>query len=607
MCGIAGWVDWERDLSAERATAQAMVDTMVRRGPDAGGLWLSPRAALGNRRLVVIDAEGGRQPMVADDAAGEVVLTYNGELYNFRELRRELQARGHRFRTRSDTEVVLRAYLEWGESAVGRFDGMYAFAIWDAGRERLLLGRDRLGVKPLYYAPLRAGILFGSEPKAILANPLFRPCVDAEGLAEIFALPAAKTPGHAFLRGLHEVRPAHGLSFTRAGLRARRYWQLAAVEHRDDEATTAARVRELLSGAVGRQLVADVPLCALLSGGLDSSALTALAARELALDGRRVATFAVDFPSSEEHFAADAWRPALDGPYVRTVAAAVNARHADVVLETADLLSAAREALEARDLPGLALLDVPLLLLCRGARRGATVALSGESADEVFGGYPWFADAEALAAPTFPWMAGVPSPAMILAAEAQARLRVEEYTGDRYREALAEVPRLGAEGDRERRIREAFYLGITRFLPLLLDRNDRMSMAVGLEVRVPYCDHALVEYAWNVPWATKNAGGQEKGVLRRAVADLLPREIVERPKSAFPVPRDPAYAAATRQQARALIADHGSPLHALLDPTLLTMAVDWPEEAPHAAQVVWLLCYVLGVDAWLRRYRVSLV
>ena len=609
MCGIAGWIDWDRDLTTERRNVQAMIDTMACRGPDAEGLWLSARAAIGHRRLAVIDVEGGAQPMIADRRAGsELVLSFSGELYNFVELRRELQQLGHSFRTRSDTEVVLQAFARWGEGAVERFNGMYAFAIWDAKGEHLTLVRDRLGVKPLYYAPLPTGVLFGSEPKAILANPMFRPAIDREGLAELFALPAAKTPGHAIFRGLHEVKPAHTMRVTSSGIRERRYWQLTSQPHHADETATAATVRSLLGAAVSRQLVSDVPLGCLLSGGLDSSAITALAARTLSEhNGGPISTFDLDFAGSQDNFIPDAWRPSLDAPYVELVVEAVGAHHTHIVLDGSDLLVHADATLAARDLPSLHSFDVSLYLLCREVRRQATVALSGESADELFGGYPWYNDADALDAPTFPWLATQPAPSLVLNEQTRNALHLDEYVADRYAEALAEVPRLDGETGHARRMREVFYLSITRFLPIMLDRKDRMSMAVGLEVRVPYCDHELVEYVWNIPWETKSAGGQEKGILRRAIADLLPPEVVNRRKSGFPIARDPGHFAEVSQHMRAMLADPVSPLRDLLDTSLLSAVLEMPAGSFSGDLMVAGFSYLLGVDAWLRRYHVAIV
>jgi asparagine synthase (glutamine-hydrolysing) len=571
MCGITGWVDFERDLTKERTTAQAMTDTMACRGPDEEGLWVAPHAALGHRRLAVIDIEGGRQPMVAEeDKRVSAVLTYSGEVYNFHELRTELTARGHCFRTHSDTEVVLHAYLEWGEDFVTRLNGMYAFAIWDVQREELLLVRDRMGIKPLYYYPTPSGILFGSEPKAILANPLVEPTVDINGLRELLLF--VKTPEHAIFRGMYEVRPGQLVRVRREGISKRRYWTLESHEHTDDLDTTVRTVRELLDDIVARQLISDVPLCSLLSGGLDSSAITALAALALReQDGGKVRSFAVDFAGHTENFQPDEMRGTPDAPYVADLARHVGADHTDIVLDSNELMDPQARAavLHARDLPtGVGDMDTSLYLLFHAIRKQSTVALSGESADEVFGGYRWFHDPDAVNADTFPWLAAFRrgrAQAGLFDPDLMKQLDIEDYTADRYREALAEVTHLPGESGLEKRMREVCYLHLTRFVQALLDRKDRMSMAVGLEVRVPFCDHRLVEYVFNTPWSMKTFDGREKSLLRAAIRDVLPRSVVERIKSPYPSTQDPTYEQKLREEMAKLLANEDAPVLPLLN------------------------------------------
>ncbi|MEU8273319.1 asparagine synthase (glutamine-hydrolyzing) [Microbispora bryophytorum] len=611
MCGISGWVDYRRDLRGERETVQAMTDTMACRGPDAEGMWLAPHAAFGHRRLAIIDIEGGRQPMVADAGGDDVAaLTYSGEVYNFRELRAELTRRGRRFRTQSDTEVVLEAYLEWGEDFVSRLNGMYAFAIWDARREELLLVRDRMGIKPLYYYPTRGGVLFGSEPKAILVNPLAERVIDADGLREILAF--VKTPENGVFRGMHEVRPGQVVKVRREGLSKRRYWQLEAREHTDDLQTTIRTVRELLDDIIERQLISDVPLCTLLSGGLDSSAVTALAARALADEGG-VRSFSVDFAGYSENFQADDMRDTPDTPYVHDVVRHVGSDHTDIVLDSADLMDPVVRAavLRARDLPlGIGDMDTSLYLLFKAIRGHSTVALSGESADEVFGGYRWFHDPEAVNSGTFPWLAmrgqaGLSTRGEFLNEELLRKLDIPAYRADSYQRALAEVPRVPGETGLQKRMREVSYLHLTRFVQILLDRKDRMSMAVGLEVRVPFCDHRLVEYVFNAPWAMKTFDGHEKSLLRAATADVLPRSVVERRKVPYPSTQDPAYERALRAEVTRVLA--GDPaIGCLVDADKVRTMLDQPMGAVSLQGARTSLEGILQINAWLGAYDVRL-
>ncbi|MGW5606067.1 asparagine synthase (glutamine-hydrolyzing) [Streptomyces sp. NPDC003753] len=567
MCGITGWVSYGRDLRTETATLEAMTRTMACRGPDDSGTWIGGAAALGHRRLAIIDLPGGRQPMTAETPEGTVALVYSGETYNFTGLRRELTALGHRFTTDSDTEVVLRAYLEWGDALAERLNGMYAFAVWDGRRDTLVMIRDRMGIKPFYYHPTSDGVLFGSEPKAILANPLAPARVRLDGLRELFTL--VKTPGHAVWDGMREVEPGTVVTVDRQGVHRRVYWRLETRPHTDDRNTTIATVRALLEDIVRRQLVADVPRCTLLSGGLDSSAMTALAARQLAVHGEKVRSFAVDFVGQADHFVADELRATPDAPFVHDVARACATDHQDIVLDAQALadLDVRAKVIRARDLPmGLGDMDTSLYLLFQAVREQSTVALSGESADEVFGGYQQFFDEEARRADTFPWLVRYGrdwgEDADVLRPDLTETLDLKAFIADGYRTAVADIARLEGESDFEYRMRQICHLHLTRFVRVLLDRKDRTSMAVGLEVRVPFCDHRLVEYVYNTPWALKSFDGREKSLLREAAADLIPKSVYDRVKSPYPSTQDPKYALALQEHAKDLLA---RPSHRVFD------------------------------------------
>jgi asparagine synthase (glutamine-hydrolysing) len=611
MCGITGWVSYDRDLRAEAAALDAMTETMACRGPDDRGTWAEGPAALGHRRLAIIDLPGGRQPMTAATPDGTVALVYSGETYNFTELRRDLTARGHRFTTDSDTEVVLRGYLEWGDAVAERLNGMYAFAVWDGRRDTLVMIRDRMGIKPFYYEPTPDGVLFGSEPKAILANPLARRRVTLDGLRELFAF--VKTPGHAVWDGMREVEPGTVVTVDRTGVRTRVYWRLQTRPHPDDRATTIATVRTLLDDIVRRQLVADVPRCTLLSGGLDSSAMTALAARQLAEHGERVRSFAVDFAGQTENFVADELRGTPDAPFVHDVARAADTDHQDIVLDAQALSDpeVRQKVIRARDLPmGFGDMDASLYLLFRSIRDHSTVALSGESADEVFGGYLQFFDEEARRADTFPWLVrfvrDFGDDADVMRPDLTRALDLTTYVADAYRSAVSGIRRLDGESDFEFRMRQICHLHLTRFVRVLLDRKDRMSMAVGLEVRVPFCDHRLVEYVYNAPWSLKSFDGREKSLLREATADLLPKSVYDRVKSPYPSTQDPKYALALQDHAKDLLARPGHPVFDLVDRERVHRAAH--QDAPVSTQAARRgLEKTLDLALWLDLYRPEIV
>ncbi|MFF7972341.1 asparagine synthase (glutamine-hydrolyzing) [Streptomyces sp. NPDC007905] len=606
MCGITGWVSFDRDLATEADALHAMTETMACRGPDDRGTWTEGPAALGHRRLAIIDLPGGRQPMSVRTHEGAVALVYSGETYNFTELRRELADRGHRFTTDSDTEVVLHGYLEWGDAVAERLNGMYAFAVWDGRHDRLVMIRDRMGVKPFYYRPTPDGVLFGSEPKAILANPLARPRVGLDGLRELFTM--VKTPGHAVWDGMREVEPGTVVTVDRSGPATRVYWRLETRPHTDDRDTTIATVRSLLDDIVRRQLVSDVPRCTLLSGGLDSSAMTALAARHLAEQGEKVRSFAVDFVGQSDNFVADELRGTPDTPFVHDVAELARTDHQDIVLDSQSLADpAVRErVIRARDLPaGFGDMDTSLLLLFRAIRDQSTVALSGESADEVFGGYLQFFDEEARRADTFPWLVRFGrhfgDDTDVLRPDLAKTLDLEGYVADGYRTAIRGIHRLDGESDFEYRMRQICHLHLTRFVRALLDRKDRMSMAVGLEVRVPFCDHRLVEYVYNTPWSLKSFDGREKSLLREATADVLPRSVYERVKSPYPSTQDPRYARALQDQAKDLLARPSHTVFDLVDRERVREAAE--RDAPVSTQVARRgLERTLDLAQWLDLY-----
>ncbi|MFI6078770.1 asparagine synthase (glutamine-hydrolyzing) [Actinoplanes sp. NPDC051343] len=608
MCGIVGWVSYRRDLSHEGAVLRAMTATMSLRGPDAQGVWLSTHAGLGHRRLAVIDLETGAQPMTVEhDGATIAAITYSGEVYNYRELRDELRSKGHQFRTASDTEVVLHAYLEWGEDFVDRLNGMYAFGLWDPRQQALLLVRDRMGIKPLYYRPMSDGVVFASELKGLLAHPLVPAVVDSDGFRELLAM--VKTPGHGIYQDVHEVEPGEVVRVSQAGLRPRRYWRLEAREHTDDQATTVRTVRALLDDIVQRQLIADVPLCVLLSGGLDSSAITALAARSVG----GVRSFAVDFPGQAENFQQDDMRATPDAPFVHDVARHVGTDHNDIILDSTELMDPLHRlgVLGAADLPSaMGDMYTSLYLLFRAIRERSTVALSGESADEVFGGYRWFHDPVAVAADTFPWVTAVRSrtetDAGLFAPDIEAKLDLPGYRDAAYRQALSEVDHLPGESPSEHRMREISYLHLTRFVQILLDRKDRMSMAHGLEVRVPFCDHRLVEYVYNTPWSLKTFDGHEKSLLRAATADVLPDSVVQRRKSPYPSTQDPAYEKMLRDRMRDMLSDANAPLRPLLDDGRARRMTQGGFEGSSFGAARWGMELALSLNDWMTRYPVSL-
>lgn len=614
MCGIAGWINYTENIVQRQAALDAMVTPLTCRGPDGSGTLVTAHAGLGHRRLIVIDPEGGMQPMSRRLGDHVYTIVYNGELYNFQELRHDLEHEGFQFRSRSDTEVLLTSYVAWGSACVSRLNGIFAFAIWDYKDQTLFLARDRLGVKPLFYSIKGSTLLFSSEIKGILSHPQMKAEIDAEGLAEVFAVGPARTPGHGIFRDVKELRPGHFLHYGPRHCRVAPYWQLTSHAHPDTWETTTSTVRQLVEDTVTRQLVADVPVVTLLSGGLDSSVVTAVASAYLKSEDREsLDTYSIDFVDMERYFKPTKFQTNLDAPWVEKVSSFLGTTHHRIVIDTPELYEYLLPAMRARDLPGMADVDTSLLIFSREIKKAATVGLSGEAADEIFGGYPWFHHPDAIAANTFPWARRLKDRVDILSPDFVAHIQPVDYVARRYREALDEVPRLSGESPEEARIREISYLSITRFLPTLLDRKDRMTMAVGLEVRVPFCDHRLVEYVWNIPWRWKNYDNVAKGVLRHAMRGILPDDVIMRQKSPYPSTPNPSYFAVMRQGLEEVLTNPASPLLPLIDRKKIRAVMD---AGPMGDQIPWfgqlmgnaqLFAFLIQANAWLKEYHVALL
>ncbi len=612
MCGITGYIDWEEQESDN--VLRDMSVTLACRGPDDHGeIRLGP-TAFAHRRLIVIDPEGGTQPMERTVGGHRYVITYNGELYNMKEIKEALLQHGHTFLSRSDTELLLLAYIQWGRDCLQKLNGIFAFAIWDESNQRLFLARDRLGVKPLFYSQRPGFFAFASELKALLVHPKVPAQVDMEGLAELLFIGPARTPGHAVFKHIKDLQPGHFLEYTKDHLIHEAYWHLQSAPHTDNVETTIKTVQELLYDAVARQLISDVPIATLLSGGLDSSAVSAFAADALAKQGELLHTYAIDFVDMDKYFVANAFQTGRDAPWALRVARHIGSVHHPVILDTKQMTEHILRPLYARDLPGMADIDASLFLFSQEIKQHATVALSGEAADEIFGGYPWFHRQDALSADTFPWSLQLRERIGWIRPEFLELWQPEKYVQERYHAALQEVPKLAGESAEDARIREISYLSITRFLPTLLERKDRMSMAAGLEIRVPFCDHRLVEYVWNIPWQMKMHGNQSKGILRSALAGWLPQDVIERKKSPYPSTPDPIYLMTVRDQFEAILNEPSSPLLSLINASWLKQLVehskDSTEHRPWFGQIMaipQMFDYLIQVNEWLQAYHVDLV
>lgn len=604
MCGIAGILSSDIDLRGEKLLVEKMGKTLKKRGPDAAGIYLTPKVALVHRRLSVIDVENGAQPM----HFGKYVIVYNGEIYNTDEVRNELEGFGYRFDTHCDTEVVLKAYDKWGNESVKKLNGIFAYAIYDKKENSLFACRDRIGVKPFFYNKTKNTFSFASKIDTLLCQPYVKSAVDEEGLYEIFMLGPAKTIGKAIFKDICELPPAFCLTYKNGEIKTYPYWKLEAKEFDENEETAAEHTYLLVKDSIERQLVSDVPLSTFLSGGLDSSIISKIASDKYKESGKTLDTYSVDYTDNDKYFKKSLFQPNKDSDYIDVISSYIGSNHHNIVLNNVDVANALEEAVIERGIPGFVDIDSSLMLFCKEVKKDFTVCLSGECADEIFAGYPWYHKKEILFENVFPW-----------ARNTNIRQRIlkngflsdgEEYLQSAYKNTLKNISYLESDDKINKRMREMFVLNLNWFMQTLLARKDNMSMASSLEVRVPFCDYRLVEYAYNMPWNIKALDGREKGILRKAFENDLPKEIAWRKKSPYPKTHNPAYFARVKELLAIALTDKSTPLMDWIDIDNLYLLLQNPDSLPEPwygqlMGIPQIAAYIYQIYAWIKHYNVE--
>ncbi|MBQ9801499.1 MAG: asparagine synthase (glutamine-hydrolyzing) [Clostridia bacterium] len=608
MCSINGCIDFHNPKGVDKAAVIAAGKTLSRRGPDGNGVHDFGGVCFYHNRLAVMDPAGGKQPMSAMFRRKRYTIVYNGEIYNSDALRRELKMQGAVFFTECDTETVLWAYMIWGEAAPSHLNGIFAFAVHNETDGTVFFARDRLGVKPLYYAQMGTKFYFASEPKALLAHPEIPSEVDEVGLWQLLLLAPVTLPGQSVFRHVKALPAGYCATLSREDFTQKPYWQLQASVCHDDAATAAERVRELLVDAVTRQLDSDVPLGVLLSGGLDSSSITAVAARVLAARGKTLDTYSFEHEGNRESFSPTLFQPEGDEAYAAALAAELGTAHRVLTAPTATIAAELYAATLARDLPGQADLDSSLIYYCAEIKKQHTVVLSGECSDEIFGGYPWFYREEMLQRDFFPWLHDPMARIGLFDAGAVRAAQGFDFMRDVYRQSLADCPVVEGESESMRLSRRATWLSTQYFMANLLERKDRMSMYAAVEVRVPFADHRILEYVFNLPWEVKFENGVEKSLLRRAMTGYLPDRVLWRKKSPYPKTHNPLYEKLVREMLAARLGQDGF-LKSTLDQRRLAALLDgenstWFGQLMARPQLVAWLCQL---DFWFEQYRVKLV
>ena len=610
MCGFAGVVNLKEKIIDKKQVIINMNQTLSKRGPDECGYYLEDNVLFGHRRLVVIDPDGGKQPMTFKYMGNTYTILYNGQIYNTEELRNELKGFGFTFEGHSDTEVLLKSYIHFKEDVVKKLNGIFAFAVWDTNTKKLFIARDHFGVKPLYYCFINHNFVFASEIKAILKFPGIEASLDEQGVCELFGIGPAHTAGTTAFKNIYELKPASMLIFKDDEIHISKYWKLKSKVHTDNLDKTCDTVKELLEDSIKRQLVSDVPLCTFLSGGLDSSIITLYAAnycKEHNLPPLN--TYSVDYVDNDKNFVKTDFQPNSDNYYIDLMRNKLNTNHHTIVLDTPELASYLEDAMIARDFPGMADVDSSLLLFCKHVKNDATVTLTGECADEIFGGYPWFFREDALNSKTFPWSIALSERQKLLNPEIAKKVDLKEYVDYRYNESLKDVEILDTDSTETAEKRKISHLTLNWFMQTLLDRSDKMGMYNGFEIRVPFCDYRLAEYVWNIPWEMKALKGREKGLLRYIMKDILPSEIVDRKKSPYPKTWNPTYLNTVKKMLSDIMENKEAPINHLLNREYILEILNTDGKAftrPWFGQLMTgpqLMAYLCQVNMWLERYQ----
>lgn len=610
MCGLVGFANPFKDVSSFRNVLNNMNNEIAKRGPDEDGMYFEENVCLGHKRLIVIDPDGGKQPMIFRYQGNTYSLVYNGQIYNTKELKDELSENGFTFDGHSDTEVLLKGFSFWKYDIIHKLNGIFSFAIWNSKEKELFVARDHFGVKPFYYSIVDGTFVFASEVKALFKYPGITAKIDSEGISELFGLGPSHTPGHGIFKDIHELKPASYGVFNSSGLHVEKYWSLVSLPHKDSFGTTCDKVRFLLEDSIRRQLVSDVPLCTFLSGGLDSSIITLYAANYCKGKGLPpLNTYSVDYVDNDKNFVKTDFQPNSDNYYINLMKNKLNTNHHSIILDTPELADSLEDAMLARDYPGMADVDSSLLLFCKNVKKHATVTLTGECSDEIFGGYPWFFRDDALNSGTFPWSIALDERQTLLNPEIAKKVHLKDYVNFRYTESLNEVNILDTDSKETQEKRKISHLTLNWFMQTLLDRSDRMAMYNGFEIRVPFCDYRLAQYVWNIPWEIKALNGREKGLLRYVMKDLLPSEIVDRKKSPYPKTWNPTYLQKVKGMLTDIMENKNAPINSLLNRQYILDIIKTDGRAftrPWFGQLMTgpqLMAYLCQVNMWLEKYQ----
>ena len=601
MCAICGWVNQKKNILEKQEKFKEMVELMNCRGKDNTGFYFSENVLLGHKRLAIIDIENGNQPMYYK----EYTIVYNGELYNTEEIREDLINKGYKFETTCDTEVLLKGYAEYKEKILDKVEGIFAFCVYNQKESSIFLARDRFGVKPLYYCLKDGNLVFASMIRAILKSEIVKPVLDIEKLGEILALGPSKKLGSGVFKDVQELRPAHYLTYKKGKINIIRYWNVKTEECKDTFEKASEKIKELLTDSIKRQMVSDVPIATLLSGGLDSSIITAVVALN---KDEKLTTYSVDYEDNDKYFKKTAFTVALDEHYIDIMSKEFNTDHKYKFIKQKDVVDYLKRCLYAKDYPGMTDIDSSMLWFSHEIAKDYKVILSGECADEIFGGYPWFYREDLNDRKYFPWINNLEYRQKLLNKDLQEKIDLVKIVEKEYEDTINELE----PEDRENKEKRLFYINMTHFMTGLLDRKDRMTMDATLEARVPFADTKLIEYLWNLPFDYKYKDGVEKHLLREAFKGILPDEVLYRKKNPYPKTHHPYFLEAVTKLLKERLENPNCSLYKILNMEEINKLLETKEDdiLPWYGQLMTkpqLIAYLYQFDVWIEEYGIEIL
>lgn len=615
MCGFCGYINKEKYIDNDVIISK-MNDTLIKRGPNEQNIYISKNVAFGHSRLSIIDVSNGTQPMKRVIDGKEYVIVYNGELYNTDDLRNNLIKKGYSFKTKCDTEVILVSYICYGYECLNFLNGIFAFAIYDKSKNEVFIARDRLGIKPLFFSKTNNEIIFSSEIKAILKHPEIKAILDKDGLKELLAIGPAHSPGKTFYKNIFEVEPGYFMKIKNFDINLIKYWDLETKPCDDTIDESILHIKDLVIDSCKRQLVSDVGICSMLSGGLDSSILTKIASDNI----KNLTTFSINYTGNDIDFVANDYQLTKDSDYVKIMNEYLDINHINVEVDNNYLFTLLTPSLIARDMPGMADIDSSMYAFCNNiSKNGFKVCLSGECSDEIFGGYPWFYREHLISHSGFPWALSENLRTEILKPGIIPDNNITEYILNQKNNTLKNVTHLDYDDKYQRRYRDINYLTIKWFMMTLVERTDRMSMANSLEVRVPFADHRIFEYVYNLPARYKLGINDfekdmpvEKYLLRKAFEDELPNDVVWRKKSPFPKTYNKTYLKICEETLSKIISNSSSKILNIINKEYVenlinTHGKDLKENLfGQLMTYPQTLAYLIQIENWLKLYDINL-